>query len=306
MRNPHQGRRYASHLAKAVSLLIVLILVTFGNYLRVHFFSPPLSDGTSVHFIDVGQGDSTLFLSEGEAVLVDAGTPEAGGAITQYLEDLGVHHLRAVISTHPHADHIGGLSMVLAMCEVDQVLVPEVTSTTRTYENMLDMLESKNVPVLVPDVGDVLTLDSGASFRFVSPPKGAEFENMNNYSLVCVFEAEETKILMMGDAEIEIEQALLESGADVSCDIIKLGHHGSSTSSSVPFLKLTEAKTAIISCGRENSYGHPHQKTLDSLAEVGIDDIRSTAAQGTIVIPISKSAVGDLSQDQIASEENAA
>lgn len=281
-----------------MQLIIVLILAVILWFVesRTSFFSEggfvptgsDLSAPTTVHFLDVGQGDSTLFVSGDQAVLIDASTSDAGDAIVAYLDELGIDHLDAVVATHPHADHIGGMRKVIQNVDTDTIYMSNGVSGSVTYEKLLDTIDNLSIPVVVPEIGDVLTLDSGASFTFLSPDPEDEFDNLNNYSLVCLFEAGGTRVLMMGDAETPIENQLLASNADLRCDVIKLGHHGSSTSSSRAFLKAAAPTTAIISCAEVNDYGHPHQETLDTLAALSIDDVRYTY-NGTIVIDLTES-----------------
>ncbi len=280
--------RHKNPLPHALLIAFVLLFLVFSSFLRSYFPAPILSEDTAVHFLDVGQGDCTLFLSGGEAVLIDAGTADMGQRIVSYLASQGVTELRAVIATHPHADHIGSMSTVLASFDVDGFYTTDAVYTTWTYENMLRMVEAQGIPITVPKPGDTLKLQSGAVFRFLSPQPDAQHENLNNASLVCMFEAGGSRVLMMGDAEQEIEQELLDSGADLRCDVVKLGHHGSASSSSLEFLRATHARTAIISCGADNSYGHPHSETLKNLNAAVIRDVRSTAQEGTIVIKFSK------------------
>ena len=288
--------RHKNPLPHVLLIAFVLLFLVFSSFLRSYFPAPILSEDTAVHFLDVGQGDCTLFLSGGEAVLIDAGTADMGQRIVSYLASQGVTELRAVIATHPHADQIGSMSTVLASFDVDGFYTTDAVYTTWTYENMLRMVEAQGIPITVPEPGDTLKLQSGAVFRFLSPQPDEQYENLNNASLVCMFEAGDSRVLMMGDAEQEIEQELLDSGADLRCDVVKLGHHGSASSSSLEFLRATHARTAIISCGADNSYGHPHSETLKNLNAAVIRDVRGTAQEGTIVIKFSKN----------TAEENAA
>lgn len=280
-------------------LLIVLVLAVILTVIESRFLptdggSDPvptdsaLSAPTSVHFLDVGQGDATLFVSGEQAVLIDASTSDAGDTIVAYLDELGIDHLDAVVATHPHADHIGGMRKIIQNVDTDTIYMSNGVSGSVTYEKLLDTIDNLSIPVVVPEIGDVLTLDSGASFTFLSPDPEDEFDNLNNYSLVCLFEAGDTRVLMMGDAETPIENQLLASDADLRCDVIKLGHHGSSTSSSRAFLKAAAPTTAIISCAEVNDYGHPHRETLETLAALSIDDVRYTY-NGTIVIDLTES-----------------
>ena len=277
-----------------VLVLAVILTVIESRFLPADSESDPAPTGsdlsvpTAVHFLDVGQGDSTLFVSGDQAVLIDASTTDAGDTIVAYLDELGIDHLDAVVATHPHADHIGGMRKVIQNVDTDTIYMSNGVSGSVTYEKLLDTIDNLSIPVVVPEIGDVLTLDSGASFTFLSSDPEDEFDNLNNYSLVCLFEAGDTRVLMMGDAETPIENQLLASDADLRCDVIKLGHHGSSTSSSRAFLKAAAPTTAIISCAEVNDYGHPHQETLDTLAALSIDDVRYTY-NGTIVIDLTES-----------------
>ncbi|MBP3311670.1 MAG: MBL fold metallo-hydrolase [Butyricicoccus sp.] len=280
--------RYKTAPPHVLLIAFTLLFLVFSSLLCSYFPAPILSEDTTVHFLDVGQSDCTLFLSGGEAVLIDAGTADMGQRIVSYLASQGVTELRAVIATHPHADHIGSISTVLASFGVDAFYTTDAVYTTWTYENMLRMVEAQGIPITVPKPGDTLELQSGAVFRFLSPQPDAQYENINNASLVCMFEAGDSRVLMMGDAEKEIEQELLDSDTDLRCDVIKLGHHGSASSSTLKFLQATHARTAILSYGADNSYGHPHEETLKNLNAAVIRDVRSTAEEGTIVINFPK------------------
>ena len=275
-------------------LLLVIVLAVLLTVFETRFMDSSgrtpstLFGDTSVHFLNVGQGDASLFLSGDQAVLIDASVSDASDTILSYLEEIGVGKLDAVIATHPHADHIGGMRRVIEAVPTDTVYMSNGPSTTQTYEKLLDEIDEQGIELIVPAVGDVLTLDSGAAFTFLSPDPAEEFDDLNNYSLVCMFEAGDTRVLMMGDAEAQIEEALLASGADLDCDILKLGHHGSSSSSTPAFLRAASPETAIVSCAKENDYGHPHREPLEALAALGVDDIRYTF-EGTVVIEIPES-----------------
>lgn len=275
-------------------LLLVIVLAVLLTVFETRFMDSSgrtpstLFGDTSVHFLNVGQGDAALFLSGDQAVLIDASVSSASDTILSYLEEIGVGKLDAVIATHPHADHIGGMRRVIEAVPTDTVYMSNGPSTTQTYEKLLDEIDEQGIELIVPAVGDVLTLDSGAAFTFLSPDPAEEFDDLNNYSLVCMFEAGDTRVLMMGDAEAQIEEALLASDADLDCDILKLGHHGSSSSSTPAFLRAASPETAIVSCAKENDYGHPHREPLEALAALGVDDIRYTF-EGTVVIEIPES-----------------
>lgn len=250
-------------------------------------FSPriPLSEETSVHFIDVGQGDATLILSGGEAVLIDAGTPESADTIIEYLKSLGVEKLHTIIATHPHADHIGGMSKVLESFSAEYFIMGKEIANIAVFSNMLTALENQHITPTIPEIGDKITLASGASLTFLGPADDVSASNVNNRSIITLFTAGEQSLLIMGDAEKTAEKSLLEDFPLLRCDILKIGHHGSSSSSGADFLKTTNPNTVIISCGKNNDYGHPSPQTLETLENLGIDDVRITAEIGTIVVP---------------------
>lgn len=243
-----------------------------------------LTDDTSIHFIDVGQGDSTLFISGDQAILIDAGPVSAAEVVVDYLNEQGISTLTAVIATHPHEDHIGGVASVLQAFPTETLYVPNRTANTGVYERMLDAVEQTQAEMVVPEILDTIILDSGATFTFLSPSPNTSYSNTNNYSLVCMVDAGDTRILMMGDAEKEIESELLAQNTSLDCDIIKLGHHGSSTSNSEAFLRAANANVAIVSCAKDNSYGHPHRETLDTLSKLNLETLYTY--DGTQVISI--------------------
>ena len=291
-----QGDREETILAKKASkknkpiyLLAAAAIVILGELFNIFFgfggMTAPLKAETSVHFIDVGQGDAELILSGGEAVLIDAGPTAAGDTVVAYLKQQGVTKLRAAIATHPHEDHIGGMDKVLKAFPTEVLLLPDKTATTRCYERMLDADETTGAKVVVPKVDERIFFDSGAQLTFLSPSPEAVYSNTNNYSIVSLLSAGGKNVLFMGDAETEIEEALLRQGTDIRCDVLKVGHHGSSTSSSPDFVERAAPSIAVISCAKDNDYGHPHRETIELLNRLGIET-HITADEGTYVYEI--------------------
>lgn len=223
-----------------------------------------------VHFIDVGQGDSILITGGGQAILIDAGENDKGDEVVAYLEKCGVRHLDLVIGTHPHSDHIGGLDVVLDNISADQLWMPEIPEkimpTTRTFNDLLDAAENNNVSLLTAVPGDRAEL-CGGTLQVLGPVK--EYDDLNNVSLVTKFTFGGNSFLFTGDMESDAEADLLESGAKVSADVLKMGHHGSSTSSSKAFIDAVDPDIFVIQLGEGNSYGHPHKETLALLKERG-------------------------------------
>lgn len=245
-----------------------------------------LTDETAVHFIDVGQGDAALLLSGGQAVLVDAGTAESGPAIVRYLQDLGVSRLHAAVITHPHADHMGGMAQILQTFPVEHFYMGSETQNTSSFSDLLDALQTQGVQPTVPTSGDMLAFDSGASLTFLGPADDVPSDNLNDRSLITLFQADEQKVLLMGDAEAAAEQSLLAHYPSLCCDALKVGHHGAATSSSQSFLQTVQPSVAVISCGVDNDYGHPDPQTLQNLSLAGVTDIRITAERGTVILPL--------------------
>lgn len=263
--------------------------LALGGFVQVSdnlFPQRELTAETAVHFIDVGQGDAELLLSGGQAVLVDAGTAESGATVVRYLEELGVTRLYAAVATHPHADHIGGMAQVIEAFPIDHFYMGPETQNTSTYSKMLDALEAQGVQPTIPTPGDELVFDSGASLTFLGPADDVPSGNLNDRSLVTLFRAGDQNVLLMGDAEAAAEQSLLAHYPSLRCDILKVGHHGAATSSSMSFLQTVQPSVAVISCGVDNDYGHPDPQTLQNLSLAGVDDVRITAECGTVILPL--------------------
>ena len=228
-----------------------------------------------IDFIDVGQADSILIRNQDKVMLIDAGTNEAGKTVVNYLETLGITKIDYLIGTHPHEDHIGGLDDVINNFDIGQIYMPKIETTTKTFEDVLDAIENKNLTVTAPNKGDKIELGQ-AKGEFMTEPILDE-DNLNVSSLVLRLEFGNTSYLFMGDAEKENEETIRWPKTDV----LKVGHHGSSTSSSESFLEQVQPKYAIIMAGKDNSYGLPTQETIDKLNNIG-SEIYRTDEDGTI------------------------
>lgn len=233
----------------------------------------------TVHYLDVGQGDCILAECDGEYMLIDAGDNDQGTKIQNYLTKQGVKKLKYAVGTHPDADHIGGLDVILYKFACGTVMMPDMTKDTATYRDVVDTMKQKKYKNTVPEPGDSFKLGS-AVCTVLGPTKS--YEDANNNSIVLMVEHGENRFLFMGDAEEEEEADILKSGADVEADVLKAGHHGSRYSSSKKFLEAVSPEYAVISCGENNSYGHPHAETLNNLRAMGVEVFRSDE-QGTIV-----------------------
>lgn len=237
-----------------------------------------------IHFIDVENADCIFIRQQDKTLLIDAGEQSTYDRVERYLEDYGVTHLDMVIATHPHADHIGGMASVLERFSVGEFIMafmPEsATPTTKTYIRMLELLDEKNIPINEAKVGDTYELGT-ARLQILGPIE--ETEEKNDMSVITRLTFGERAFLFTGDAETGVEKQLLNSGYDLSADVLKLGHHGSKTSSSTAFLKRVSPQCVVATCGADNDYGHPHTEVLRRLEAMGVTLYRADV-HGNIVI----------------------
>ncbi|CDG37214.1 hypothetical protein CTHBC1_2631 [Acetivibrio thermocellus BC1] len=240
----------------------------------------PADKELKVHFIDVGQGDSIFIHTNNAAMLIDAGSNGDGSKIVSYIRQQGFNKLDYVIFTHPHADHIGGAVDVVNSFEIGKIIMPKVEHTTQTYENLLLAIKSKGLKITFPNPGDEYSLSS-AKFKILAP-NSLSYKDLNDYSVVTRLTFGETSFLFTGDAESVSENEILSKGFDIKSDVLKVGHHGSSSSTTQAFLNKVNPKYAIIMVGADNNYGHPHKETMDKLKAKGIPVYR-TDENGTIV-----------------------
>ncbi len=237
--------------------------------------------GLEIHYLDVGQGDATLILCEGHAMLIDAGNNDMGTTVQLYLKKQGVETLDYLIGTHPDADHIGGLDVVMNKFDCRMVMMPDVQRDNATYRDVIETMTYRRYKNTVPVVGRQYML-GGAVFTIVAPD-GSYEEEYNNTSIGILLEYGQKRFLFVGDAESAAEQKMLQSGLDIHADVLKIGHHGSSDSTSQEFLDAVNPTYAVISCGKNNDYGHPHERTLKTLKKRDISMYR-TDEQGGIVL----------------------
>lgn len=240
----------------------------------------PVASGTlKVHFIDVGQADSILIQSGETAVLVDAGNNGDGNLVVNYLKAQGVTKLAATVATHPHEDHIGGMDTVLKSIPVERFYMPNATSTTKTFEDMIAAANASGAKKIQVKAGVVLDVP-GISGTFLAPV-GSKYDDLNNYSAVLKIVHGNTSFLLTGDAEDVSEQQMLKNG-NLQSTLLKVGHHGSDSSTTAAFLKAVSPKFAVISVGKGNTYGHPTDAVLSRLTNAGIQVYRTDQAE-TIV-----------------------
>lgn len=268
---------------------VLMVLLTFGCTLDTQNESQETKVNTSskannemsVHFIDVGQGDSILIQSpEGKNMLIDGGKKEKGKDVVTYLRQQGIEKLDYVVATHPDADHIGGLLAVLNSISIKNFIDSGKEHTTETYENMLQLILDKHIPFIVPSVGDTIPLDSDLEITVLNT--GGNANDNNEASIVLKVQYEDISFLLTGDADAGVEKSML-SEYDLKSTVLKAGHHGSDTSSSDAFIREVQPEVTILSYGENNMYGHPTPEVVTRLKKVD-SDIYSTAEVGNIVV----------------------
>lgn len=237
-----------------------------------------------VTFLDVGQGDCTLIKAGKSFILIDSGNPGCDRRILQEMKKQGCRDLEYLIATHPHADHIGSFPELLPQIRVKRIILPKVDPNQlddpALYELFLSAVQHSGAQIIQARSGSTYTLEE-AQFQILGPVQTAE--SLNNDSVVIRLTFQNFSFLFTGDAEEEEEFDLLRSGMVLKSSVLKCGHHGSKSSSSEEFLKAVSPETAVISCGKDNDYGHPSPETLEKLNRLGAEILR-TDQQETIVI----------------------
>ena len=288
-------------LKTVISLLIVLILAVISYFTEPwQYINPNPPDlGTreeisvtdlQVHYIDVGQADAILVRiptdNGTKNMLIDAGTAEGHPASTvqKYLEDLGITELEYMIITHPHLDHIGAADEVIRAFTVRNLIMPECEASTQAWINVLTAMDERDLSYIPSEAGKTYRIGD-ASFTILGPIDASKVKDTNDYSVVIRLVFGNTSFLFTGDAEKTSEAEMLARfpASAFKCNVLKVGHHGSTTSSSKAFLSAADPDVAVISCGTGNSYGHPHTETLENLNAAGVQVLR-TDLEGTVIL----------------------
>ena len=286
-----RGRKSRKAKKKSLGMLILVLAALSGNIFLNDTVSIKVPEAEQVyaetedtgelevHFIDVGQGDATLIFLRDHAMLIDGGENNRGWQIVDYLNYLGIEHLDYVIGTHPDSDHIGGLDTVIENISCNIVMMPELERDTASYEGIVQAVEEQGVKSISPKPGETYELGN-AIFTILAP--NDTYDNINDNSIALRLVHGDNSFLFTGDAEEEAEDDMLKSGRELASDVYKAAHHGSSGANSELFLMVVKPTYAVISCGENNEYGHPHSEVLNRLRMLGTEVYR-TDEQGTIV-----------------------
>ncbi len=283
----HKNRRRFVAVAAGV-LCVTVLAILWRMFPPATWGESPKTrvDGTlTIRYLDVGQGDCALFTNGDQAVLLDAGTVEQPQLVYELLCAYGIETLDAVIVSHPHADHIGGLPAVLRNLSVKTVIMQsppsELAVTDSFYTDTLAAMTKRDIPWVKPQVEDTFSF-CGAAFTVLGP-LAPHAEDLNDLSLCVRVEYGKRSFLFCGDMTAAEEKTLMQRDGGLSADVLKVAHHGSGESSSRRFLEAVKPRMAVVSCGKYNDYGHPHSSTLDRLSEMGTTVYR-TDVQGTVTV----------------------
>ena len=280
-----KGKNEKNGFKKIIIFGTVLILAAVLGYSLLNSQQSAVTgDKIAVHYIDIGQGDSILITSDDVNMLIDCGEKSESAKLINYLNNCGIQRLDYVIGTHPHSDHMGGMSEIVKTFDIGEFIIPRLhssdTPNTVYYEKFLDAIAEKNVKLSYAELGRNINI--GSSVGTIIAPHSPDYGNLNNYSVGLFLKHGNNSFIFTGDAEKQAEEEMIDAGVMLDADVYKVGHHGSDTSSSPEFLEAVSPEYAVISCGTGNSYGHPKDITMENLSKY-TDKIYRTDLQGTII-----------------------
>ncbi|MFH1032203.1 MAG: ComEC/Rec2 family competence protein [Chloroflexota bacterium] len=247
---------------------------------------PSSSQPLTVSFLNVGQADCTVIQYGNSAMIIDAGGNSGAASLVTKLKNMDISKFDVVVGTHPHEDHIGGLDTVINNFAIGTIYMPKVSHNTKTFEDVLLAIKNKGLTVTTPVPGTSFTLGGDVQCTILAP-NSQSYSELNSYSIVLKVTFNGQSFLFTGDAEVDSEQEMLAKGYDLKAAVLKVGHHGSVSSTSAAFLKAVSPDYAVIFVGIDNTYGHPHQETLDRLNATGVKIYRTDLSGGTIKFVVS-------------------
>lgn len=268
---------------KLFKLILPLFVIILSLFLYQTNDTSNYKNQMTIHYIDVGQGDCILIQVNNKNLLIDSGPSSNRKSLLDYLENLNIKKLDYIIATHPHEDHIGNMDTIIRRYNIGSFYSPKVTHSSTTFENMISSLVDKNLKINILNRGVTgINLGENTSVSVYSPLENLYSDNLNDYSPIIKITFLNNSFLFTGDAEISTENTVLSQNENLKCDILKIGHHGSSTSTSPDFITAVNPSVAIISVGKNNPYGHPTPEIISLLNSLNIKTIR-TDINGSII-----------------------
>lgn len=271
--------------SKVLRLLLIIITILYGLYLSnidstYSMSNNDVNSNLVISYLNVGQADSILIENNNEYMLIDAGNNNDGELLVKYFKDKGITEFKYLIGTHPHEDHIGGLDDIIYNFDINTIYIPDAITTTKTFMDVLDSIEEKNMTYSVPKINETFSLGESLITILYT---GTDTKDLNNTSIVLRLDFGNTSYLFTGDATEKTENILLKDYLNLNADVLKVGHHGSRYSTTDEFLKKVNPKYAVISVGKDNNYKHPEDIILKKLKNNNIKTYR-TDINGTIII----------------------
>ena len=280
-------KKYEKKMPLAVYILFLLLLLFVGIYLQsdksqveaLNNLNINISE-LKIYYLNVGEADCILIQNEGKNMIIDAGNNDDGNKIVEFLKKQNITKIDILVGTHPHEDHIGSLDKIIKNFDIGKIYMPKVATTTKSFEDVIKAIEDKGLTITEPEIGKTFKMGE-CSFKILHTD--TDEENLNNCSITLKMTFGDLSYMFTGDIETAAEKQILDRGFDLKCNVLKVAHHGSNTSSSEAFLDSVSPDIAVIMCGKNNDYWHPHQVILNRLNARKIKIYR-TDESGTILI----------------------